>query len=156
MERLYKQGLIRAIGVCNFHQHHIRGIDEGCRYNSYGESGEDSSSIITKRADRVLFRAKHTNGSIFPFGTDECELVQNPTLEELAQKYEKTVSQIILRWDYQCGIISIPKSQNYSRLKENISILDFELCQEDIEQVNAVNENYRVQYDPDHCDFSSL
>jgi len=61
-----------------------------------------------------------------------------------------------LRWNYQCGIISIPKTQNEKRLEENINIFDFEMTKEEIIAIDKLNCNYRTRHDPDNCDFSKL
>jgi diketogulonate reductase-like aldo/keto reductase len=72
-----------------------------------------------------------------------------PVLVALSEKYGKSPAQIILRWHFQNGVLAIPKSVTPSRIKENISIFDFELSQEDMAQIDGMNQNKRLSADPD-------
>ncbi len=84
------------------------------------------------------------------------KLIKNKVLIDIAKKYNKTVPQIILRWDYQHQIVSIPKSSNPARLKQNISIFDFNLLEDEMDLINQLNIDFRVRHNPDNCDFSKL
>ena len=70
-------------------------------------------------------------------------------LKQLAQKYNKSVAQIVLRWDIQNKIVTIPKSINPERIKSNMEISDFELSNEDMSVINSLNLNERFGDDPD-------
>ena len=70
----------------------------------------------------------------------------------LAEKYEKNIAQIILRYDVQNGIVTIPKSTKEARILSNSQVFDFELSTEDIEKIDALNKN-EMHGDPDHVDF---
>jgi methylglyoxal/glyoxal reductase len=74
--------------------------------------------------------------------------MDDPKLQSLAKKYEKTPAQIILRWIIQLGVSAIPKSSNPERIKENFDIFDFEISQEDCQFINTFNENLRIVDDP--------
>ena len=76
----------------------------------------------------------------------------DPVLQSLAEKYEKNIAQIILRYDVQNGIVTIPKSTKEARILSNSQIFDFELSAEDIEKIDALNKN-EMHGDPDHVDF---
>ena len=76
----------------------------------------------------------------------------NELLVSLAEKYGKTPAQIILRWDYQGDIVTIPKSVTEKRIKENMDILDFSLTDEEMEQIFAMDKN-SMHGDPDNFDF---
>ncbi|GGJ69154.1 diketogulonate reductase-like aldo/keto reductase [Anoxybacillus voinovskiensis] len=67
--------------------------------------------------------------------------------------YNKSVAQIILRWDLQHGVVTIPKTTKEHRMIENASIFDFSLTEEEMERINRLNKNERVGPDPDHFDF---
>lgn len=73
-------------------------------------------------------------------------------LQSLAEKYEKNIAQIILRYDVQNGIVTIPKSTKEARILSNSQVFDFELSAEDIEKIDALNKN-EMHGDPDHVDF---
>ncbi|MNI75796.1 putative oxidoreductase YtbE [compost metagenome] len=80
-------------------------------------------------------------------------LLENETLVSIGKKYGKTAAQVILRWDLQVGVITIPKSVNEGRIKENADIYDFELSAEDIAAIDALNLNQRFGSDPDNFNF---
>lgn len=81
------------------------------------------------------------------------QLLDHPVLAGIAQTYNKSAAQTILRWDLQHGIITIPKSTKEQRMKENASVFDFELTQDDMNRIDALNENLRVGPDPNNFDF---
>lgn len=81
------------------------------------------------------------------------QLLDNPILNEIAAKHGKSIAQVILRWDFQRGIVTIPKSTKEHRILENGSIFDFELTNEDMAAINGMNQNLRVGPDPDNFDF---
>ncbi len=81
------------------------------------------------------------------------QLLDHPTLQGIAKKYNKSTAQIILRWDLQNEVVTIPKSIKEHRIIENANIFDFELSHEDMKTIQSLNENHRVGPDPDHFDF---
>ena len=94
--------------------------------------------------------------SYSPFARMNEKLIKHEVLEEIAAKYGVKVTQIIVRWNYQHGYISIPKSANVERQIENISVENLVISDEDMEKIDSCNENYRVRYNPDTCDFKKL
>ena len=81
------------------------------------------------------------------------KLIDNKTLESIAEKYNKTVAQIILRWNIENKIVVIPKSITKERIEENIDIFDFSLEEEDIKKIDSMNNNKRTGFDPQEFDF---
>ena len=81
------------------------------------------------------------------------QLLDNETLQEIAHKYGKTTAQIILRWDLQNEVVTIPKSTKEHRIIANADVFNFELTKEDMEKIDALNQNHRVGPDPDNFDF---
>ena len=81
------------------------------------------------------------------------KLIDNKTLENIAEKYNKTVAQIILRWNIENKIVVIPKSITKERIEENIDIFDFSLEEEDIKKIDSMNNNKRTGFDPMEFDF---
>ena len=75
--------------------------------------------------------------------------LDQPILKELAEKYQKSPAQIVLRWDLQHGIVSIPKSITPHRIEENANVFDFELSAEDMARIDQLNENRRFGPNPD-------
>ena len=88
-----------------------------------------------------------------PLGALKNNILENEVLLKIAEKYNKTPAQIILRWDIECGIVTIPKSSNAQRQKQNINIFDFSLTIEDIRAIDNINENERTGSDPDNFTF---
>ena len=78
-------------------------------------------------------------------------LLDNTELQEIADKYGKSIAQVILRWDLQNGVITIPKSTKEHRIAENATVFDFKLMEEDMAHIDSLNKNHRV--DPDNIDF---
>jgi methylglyoxal/glyoxal reductase len=99
-----------------------------------------------------IFKSK-IGGSIAWSPLMQGQLFDNILLKELANKYNKTVAQIILRWDLQNGVVPIPKSTKEHRIIENSNLFDFKLTTEDMERISSLNENHRVGPDPDNIDF---
>jgi methylglyoxal/glyoxal reductase len=80
-------------------------------------------------------------------------VVRVDVIKELAEKYGKTPAQIVLRWDLQHGVVTIPKSVKEHRIRENADVFDFELSQEDMDKLDALNKNHRFGPDPDNFNF---
>lgn len=76
-------------------------------------------------------------------------LLEEPILVELAKKYNKSPAQIIIRWDIQTGVVTIPKSVKPHRIAENKDVFDFELSEEDMDKISALNQDQRMFADPD-------
>jgi diketogulonate reductase-like aldo/keto reductase len=81
------------------------------------------------------------------------KILDIPFLQQLSVKYQRTIPQIVLRWNVQLGIVTIPKSVTRERIKSNLEILDFKLESSDIEKINLLDRNKRVGADPDNFDF---
>ena len=81
------------------------------------------------------------------------QLPDNTDFQVIADKYGKSVAQVILRWDLQSGVITIPKSTKEHRIAENATFFNFELTTEDMQRIGNLNENHRVVPDPDNFDF---
>ena len=91
-----------------------------------------------------------------PLARFDERMIRLPLLKNIAAKYHKSLSQIILRWHYQNGVIPVFRSLNPERQRENIDIFDFELAPTDMQSIDSININSRLRYDPDNCDFSIL
>lgn len=77
-------------------------------------------------------------------------IFENEVVQQLAQKYEKTVAQIVLRWDLQHGVVTIPKSVHRERIIENAKLFDFNLSGEDMALIDALNQDRRISTHPDN------
>jgi diketogulonate reductase-like aldo/keto reductase len=156
MEEIYQEGLTKAIGVCNFHKHHLEKLLDIA--NVVPAINQVELHPLLSQVDLVRYCTK--NGirvsAYSPLARMNPKLVENPVLQRIAGKYHKTVPQVILRWNFQNGIISVPKTSKQVRLRENLDIFDFTLTHGDISEIGDMNENFRVRHNPDNCDFSKL
>lgn len=147
LEKLYKDGRVKAIGVSNFNVHHLESLLEDAE--------------IKPMVNQVEFHPRLTQTEL----RDYCKkqgiqveawsplmqgkLLDDQVLTDIAKKYNKSVAQVILRWDLQNEVVTIPKSIKEHRIIENADIFDFELSAEDVEKINALNKDERVGPDPD-------
>lgn len=147
MEKLYQEGRVRAIGVSNFHVHHLQ------------ELLKDAE--VTPAVNQIEFHPHLTQDDVLNFCKEnqiqmqawsplkKGRIFEDPQLVEIANKYNKTVPQVILRWDIQKGVATIPKTINKNRMVENAAIFDFELTSEEVEQITNMNKNERTGSNPD-------
>jgi methylglyoxal/glyoxal reductase len=151
LEKLYKDGRVKAIGVSNFHIHHLEDILADCEVKPMVNQVEYHPRLAQKE---LLAFCKENNIQMEAWSPlMQGELLEEPTLLELSEKYGKSTAQIILRWDLQNGVVTIPKSIKQHRIIENADIFDFELSAEDMARIDGLNEDRRVGPDPDNFDF---
>ena len=148
MEKYYKEGKLKAIGISNYYTKEA--IDEVLSYAKIVPAIIQNENHIYYQNTELQEYVKQYGiiiESWYPFGgrghTDEN--FNNETIIKIAKKYNKTSAQIILRWQLQAGYIAIPGSKNPNHIKENISIFDFELSDEDMKQIYNINENRRYE-----------
>jgi diketogulonate reductase-like aldo/keto reductase len=147
LEKLYKDGRVRAIGVSNFKVHHLQDLM--------------NASEINPMVNQVEFHPRLTQKELHDFCKTNLiqleawsplmqgGLLDDPTLVEIATKYNKSTAQVILRWDLQNEVVTIPKSVKEHRIIENAAIFDFELTSEEIDRINNLNQDQRIGPDPD-------
>lgn len=146
-EKLHKDGKIRAIGVSNFQVHHLEDLM--------------SEAEVKPMVNQVEFHPHLTQKELLAFCKEQGialeawsplkqgQLLDEPLLKEIAEKYNKSVAQVILRWDLQHGVITIPKSTKEHRIIENADVFDFELSQEEVEKIDSLNQDSRAGSHPD-------
>ena len=156
LEKLYKEGLVRAIGVCNCHQHHLEKIMQECEIVPMVNEFEVHPLFTQKPL--IRFCKEHNIHIIAytPLARNDDRLRKNLILREIAKKYNKTIYQVILRWDVQNGLTPIPCSKNPERNRANFDIFDFELTEEEMKAIDSININSRLRFDPDNLDFHSV
>lgn len=149
MEKFYHDGLVRNIGVCNMDIPLLEKLLNECEVVPAINQIE-ITPIFTQK-DIIDFCKKHNIlvMAYTPFARMDERLFNNEVLKNLAQKYNKKETQIILRWNIQQGRCVIPKTSNPMRLKENFDIFDFNLSEEDLIAIDNMNLNLRVRFAPD-------
>ncbi|HHV12414.1 MAG TPA: aldo/keto reductase [Clostridiales bacterium] len=153
MEKIYASGRAKAIGVSNFKEHHLESllavadivpainqVEAHPLLNNNGLAGCCRSKGIAIQSYR-------------PLGGPKGKLMENATLNKLAEKYGKTPAQIVLRWDIQRDFVVIPKSVHKDRIISNLAVFDFELLPEDMEIIDSMDQGHRFCADPDNFDF---
>jgi len=148
LEQLYKDGRVKAIGVSNFQIPHLERLAAECEVVPAVNQIE-LHPRLTQEALRTYDKAHGiTTESWSPLrgviGDDMPEVIR-----ELAQKHSKTPAQVILRWHIQLGLVVIPRSSKPERIQENRDIFDFELSDDDMATISALNRDERLGPDPD-------
>lgn len=146
IEDLYNDGLIRSIGVSNFQISHLKEIMDNCRVKPminqielHPQFPQEELREFCSENDIIIESwGPLMQGKIFSI----------PLMQELAEKYKKSIAQVALRWHYQIGVISLPKSINKERIYGNIDILDFEIEEEDMERIKSL-KGERIGTHPD-------
>ncbi|AIO00788.1 prostaglandin f2-alpha synthase/D-arabinose dehydrogenase [Leishmania panamensis] len=150
-ERLYADKKVRAIGVSNFNIHHLEDVLAMCSVPPMVNQVE--LHPLNNQAElRAFCDAKGIKVEAWsPLG--QGNLVTHPLLITIGEKYKKTAAQVMLRWDIQHNLITIPKSVHKERVEENANIFDFELSAEDMANIDALNSNVRYGPNPDEAQF---
>ncbi|MHC9531871.1 aldo/keto reductase [Dellaglioa sp. L3N] len=143
MEELYQAGKIRSIGVSNFNGDRLVDLILNNKIIPVVNQIEFHPEFQQKKDKIVLQEAGVQLEAWSPLGHGG-DVLNNVTLFKIGQKYNKTVAQVILRWETQLGIIVIPKSTHKARIKENIDIFDFKLTETEIEIINKLDTNKRI------------
>lgn len=139
MEELYKEGKIRAIGVCNFYPERLADLCLNAEVVPAVNQIE-CHPFFQRTADMATMKEYGVQlQSWGPLAEGQKNIFQNETLAKIGEKYGKSVAQVILRWHIQRGVVIIPKSVHKNRIEENINIWDFVLSDEDMEQIAAMD-----------------
>ncbi|MBB6453778.1 diketogulonate reductase-like aldo/keto reductase [Salirhabdus euzebyi] len=151
LEKLYKDKKVRAIGVSNFHVHHLEDLL--------------SEAEIKPMVNQVEFHPKLTQEELRTYCKEQNiqmeawsplmqgKLLIDPVVEEVASNYGKSTAQILIRWGLEHEVVTIPKSIKKERIIQNAEVFDFEISKEDMEKLDGLNENKRIGPDPDNFDF---
>ncbi|WP_143310517.1 aldo/keto reductase [Chitinophaga vietnamensis] len=151
LETLYAEGRVKAIGVSNFLQHHLEDVLQ--------------SAKVAPMVDQLEFHPRLVQPSLLQFCQQhgiqyeawsplmQGQVFDIPELKTLAAKYQVSVAQLVLRWDLQKGVVTIPKSVQQKRIVDNANIFHFNISAEDIALIDALDQGLRVGPDPDKFDF---
>lgn len=143
LEKAYKEGKVKAIGLSNFTTEQIKEILSTCEINPAILQTE----IHPYHQENELKAFLRENGMVaqawYPLGHGDKALLEEPLFAELGKKYGKSAVQIILRWHTQAGNIIIPGSKNPDHIKSNFAMFDFELTAEELLAITALNRNVR-------------
>lgn len=143
MEKAYKEGKVRAIGLSNFNMEQMQEILNICEVKPAILQTEVHLYSQEPELKKFLEKEGMVIQAWYPLGHGDKALIQEPLFTRLAEKYHKNNVQIILRWHIQAGDIVIPGSKNPDHIRSNFDLFDFELTEEEMAEVAAMNKNKR-------------
>ncbi|MCE4046787.1 aldo/keto reductase [Lysinibacillus fusiformis] len=151
LEKIYQDGRVRSIGVSNFHVHHLEKLLKETK--------------VIPVINQIEFHPHLTQEEVRAYCTDKDiqveawsplmngALLEEALIQELASKYDKTPAQIVLRYDVQHNVVTIPKTMTATRMEENLDVFDFTLTDGEMAQLDALNDGLRCGPDPEKFNF---
>ncbi|MEB6195501.1 aldo/keto reductase [Mammaliicoccus sciuri] len=155
LETLYKEGKIKAIGVCNFKEHHLEQLLAETEVVPAVNQVE-FHPLFNQKALQSYCESKGIKLMAWSPLMRGGEWLNNADLQSLADQYNKTVAQVIIKWHLQQGRLVIPKSQNDNRIRENFDVFDFVLSDEDLAKIDQLNTDERQFRDPDEVKIGDM
>lgn len=143
MEDAYKAGKLKAIGVSNFYPHTLTNFCETVEIIPMVNQVELHPYFIQEEALNTMKYYQVQPEAWAPLGGGRHNPFENEMLKEIAQKYKKTVGQVILRWNVQRDVVVIPKSIHKERIEENLAIWDFNLTEEEMKKISSLDMGYQ-------------
>lgn len=143
MEKAYKEGKVRAIGLSNFNESQIREILEICEVRPSVLQTEVHPYSQEQALKQFLAQEGMVIQAWYPLGHGDKALIKEPLFAELGEKYGKRNAQIILRWHIQAGNIVIPGSKDPDHIRDNFDLFDFRLTKEEMAQIAAMDQQKR-------------
>ncbi|MCM3316450.1 aldo/keto reductase [Rummeliibacillus stabekisii] len=153
LEELYNNKRVKNIGVSNFHVHHLETLL--------------SKTTVVPTVNQIEFQPKLTQVEVREYCKKHGiqveawsplmngEILNHEVLVDIAKKYNKSTAQIVLKWDLDNDVITIPKSMTPSRIRENLELFDFELTQDEIDKISSLNEGFHFGPNPDEYNFNN-
>ena len=151
LEKIYQDGRVRSIGVSNFHVHHLESLLK--------------ETTVIPVINQIEFHPHLTQEEVRAYCKDKGiqveawsplmngSLLEETLIQELAAKYGKTPAQIVLRYDVQHDVVTIPKTMTPARMTENLAVFDFALTEQEMTQLDAMNDGLRCGPDPEKFNF---
>ena len=151
MEDLYKAGKIKAIGVSNFLPHHLESLLERCNITPMVNQIEFHPGYMQKETVDYCQQHQILVEAWSPLGNGK--LLSNPLLQEIAQKYDKSVAQLCIRWVLQHDLLPLPKSITPERIQQNADVFNFDISAEDMNKIDSMAYCGGSGLNPDDIDF---
>ena len=146
LEKAYEQGKVKSIGISNFENQKLEELCDSAKIKPVLNQIELHPYFQQNELRTRMEKYNTKTEAWAPLGHALTNIFNEEIIKKLAEKYKKTPAQIILRWDIQRGIITIPKSQKPERMKENFEIFDFEMTEDEIKEIDALNgKQNRIQ-----------
>lgn len=142
MEKIYKDGRAKAIGVCNFDIEHLERIMDECEVVPAVNQVE-CHPFLQQRELRAFCEEHNIQLESYSPLMNGTRVLDEAVIKDIADQYGKTPAQVILRWHLQLDLVTIPKTVTPSRMEENLNVFDFELNPADMENIAALDRNER-------------
>lgn len=149
LEKAYKEGKARSIGISNFEGKYIEELQTKWEIVPQFIQVEAHPYFTQKELRRTLDQYNIRLMSWYPLGHGDQSLINEPVFEKLGKKYGKTSAQVILRWHTQMGFIVIPGSKNVDHIRDNLNILDFTLTDEEMDEIAHLDQDRRYYHRTD-------
>lgn len=146
MEKAYKEGKVRAIGLSNFNEDQIKEILDICQVEPAILQTEVHPYSQEKELKEFLNSHDIVIQAWYPLGHGDKTLIEEPLFAKLGEKYGKSNAQIILRWHIQNGDVVIPGSKNPDHIRANFDLFDFSLTDEEMADINAMDKKKRYYH----------
>ena len=143
MEKAYKEGKVKAIGLSNFTKEQIQEILAICEVKPAVLQTEVHPYFQEQELKEFLVKDDIKIQAWYPLGHGDAALLNDETIVELGKKYQKSTAQIILRWHIQAGNIVIPGSKNPAHIKANFDLFDFALTEDEMKKISGLDKNVR-------------
>ena len=143
LEKAYKEGKIKAIGISNFEGESLNELLNNCEIKPHVIQAEAHPYFWNKEVRRVAAIHDIQFMSWYPLGHGDTNLLKEPILTTIANNHQKTVAQIILKWHIQCGMVVIPGSKNPDHIRENFELFDFELTDSEMNMIASLHKEER-------------
>ena len=146
LEKAYEQGKVKSIGISNFENQKLEELCDTAKIKPVLNQIELHPYFQQNELRQRMDKYNTKTEAWAPLGHAMTKIFDEEIIKKLSEKYKKSPAQIILRWDIQRGIITIPKSQKKERIKENFEIFDFEMTEDEIKEIDVLNgKQNRIQ-----------
>ena len=146
LEKAYEQGKVKSIGISNFENQKLEELCDAAKIKPVLNQIELHPYFQQNELRQRMDKSNTKTEAWAPVGHAMTKIFDEEIIKKLSEKYKKSPAQIILRWDIQRGIITIPKSQKKERIKENFEIFDFEMTEDEIKEIDVLNgKQNRIQ-----------
>ena len=149
LEKAYKEGKAKAIGISNFEGKYLAELEKEWEIAPQFIQAEAHPYFAQDELRRTLDKYGIKLMSWYPLGHGDRALIEEPIFKQLGAKYGKSSAQVILRWHTQTGFVVIPGSKNVDHIRDNLNILDFTLTDEEMDQIAGLDKNERYYHRTD-------
>lgn len=153
MEAIYKSGKAKAIGVSNYKTHHLADLLDKAEVIPAVNQIECYPYLSQAQTVQFCLERNIRPEAWGPLGAGKSDVLRNPVITDIAEKRGLTPAQVVLGWNVERGVVVIPKSVHKERLIENLKCTDFELTDDDMSRISALNKDLRLGADPDTFKF---